>query len=493
MPLTPSPLIPGTSPLPNPGQQPPNERALRLGAMLTLLVLIVTLGAGQLLLPHILFLEPGLQAQAGGSSSSGGTAAPFQGFVYLWTRDKHGGGYNTPASLENMESEHKTFHMNSVIIPVVADMPVRDNSPILWQSNQRGDIHTLPDSDYVDAINDARTAGLVPILELKVDQEDTTLSGPSLSSQYIGVFWSDFKSSTTTSVGNGIPITVGPTEKQWFDNYTAFAVHYAALSQQYHLPYFIFGSDLTSMTYDTLGTNTHNDPGGIDHNVPGDSSCTNVTGRRECEWRHVINALRQTSYSTIYKHKSQTGGGYTGRLIYEASWSAVPSNASQPSGAIQPEFSSIAWWDAVNIIGVDAEFPLTQEGGDVTVSDLVNAWNGGKTVDGPGGSGNIVQNLQNLNQTFQKPILFTTASYASATGANTGNPNNNYDPTEQLFDMQALLQTFEGQTWWDGVFWSADQPIAPRSAQPNFDVSTNWAGKAAGQWLATYYKNNPLH
>ena len=42
MPLTSSPLIPGTSPLPNPGQQPPNERALRLGAMLTLLVLCGT-------------------------------------------------------------------------------------------------------------------------------------------------------------------------------------------------------------------------------------------------------------------------------------------------------------------------------------------------------------------------------------------------------------------------------------------------------------------
>ena len=488
MPLTSSPLIPGTSPLPNPGQQPPNERALRLGAMLTLLVLIVTLGAGQLLLPHILFLEPGFQAQAVGSSSSSATAAPFQGFVFTWTRDLHGGGYNTPASLENMESEHKIFHMNSVIIPVVADMPIRDNSPILWQSNQSGDIHTLPDSEYEQAISDARTAGLVPILELKVDEEDTTVSGP-LTSQVIGYFWSAFKSSQTTTVGQGIPITVGPTEKQWFDNYTAFAVHYAALSQQYHLPYFIFGSDLTSMSYDTQGTSAHNDPGGIDHSVPGDSSCSNVTGRRECEWLHVINALRQTSYSTLSKHKPATGGGFTGKLIYEASWSATPLPLN--SGATQPEFSSIAWWNAINIIGVDAEFPLTQEGGDVGVSDLNNAWNGGKTIDGPGGSGNIVNSLVTVSQKFQKPILFTTASYDSATGANTGNPTNNADQTEQQFDMEALLQTFEGQTWWDGVFWSADLPIAPRHSQPNWDVSSNWAGdtlatsKMAGRWLAS--------
>ena len=70
---------------------------------------------------------------------------------------------------------------------------------------------------------------------------------------------------------------------------------------------------------------------------------------------------------------------------------------------------------------------------------------------------------------------------------------------EQLFDMEALLDTFEGQTWWAGAFWSADLPIYPRSNQPHWDVSSNWAGnslstsKSAGQWLAGHYQNHPLH
>ena len=158
--------------------------------MATLLLLIVTLGAGQLLLPHILFLEPGLLSQAV-SSTSAGSSATFQGFVYPWTRDETGGGYSTPGSLQNMQSEAKIFHMNSVIIPVVADMPLRDDSVILWKSPEKGDIHTLPDSNYEQAITDAKKAGLVPILELKIDQEDP-LSQGSLSSQEVGEYWSAY-------------------------------------------------------------------------------------------------------------------------------------------------------------------------------------------------------------------------------------------------------------------------------------------------------------
>ena len=150
-------------------------------------------------------------------------------------------------------------------------------------------------------------------------------------------------------------------------------------------------------------------------NVPGEPCSSTTTGRRDCEWRDVIYAIRQPSYSTIVKHQSEVGGDYTGQLIYEASWSGV--QGVNAGGASQPEFSSIAWWDAVNYIGVDAEFPLTQNGADVPVSDLENAWNGLNTpAYGAGGSGDIVGNLQAVSQQFQKPIVFTTASYRVPTG-----------------------------------------------------------------------------
>ena len=65
--------------------------------------------------------------------------------------------------------------------------------------------------------------------------------------------------------------------------------------------------------------------------------------------------------------------------------------------------------------------------------------------------------------------------------------------------MEALLATFSGAPWWIGVIWYADQPLAPRSHQSNWQTGTQWAGdnlhgtnatdsKPAGIWLAQHYR-----
>src|SRR5579859_6027173 len=175
MPLSPSPMSPGLSPLPEPGRRPPDSRAVRLGALLMLPMLIVALLAGPVGLPRLWSLVGGFQAQAsGGLQNNAGTQ--FQGFVYSWSANQKGGGYTTPASLQNMRSQASIFHMNAVIIPVIADMPNRDESTLLWHAGQKADIDTLPESDYEQAIKDARAAGLVPILELEVRQYDLASS-----------------------------------------------------------------------------------------------------------------------------------------------------------------------------------------------------------------------------------------------------------------------------------------------------------------------------
>src|SRR5260221_3556859 len=81
MPLAPAPLLPGTSPLPTPGRRPPDRRAQRLGALAALPTLLVALLAGQFILPHIVFVAPGLQAQASGAGVRPGTRiCPGVGF-----------------------------------------------------------------------------------------------------------------------------------------------------------------------------------------------------------------------------------------------------------------------------------------------------------------------------------------------------------------------------------------------------------------------------
>ena len=499
MPLAPAPLMPGTSPLPVPGRRPPDRRALRLGAIAAIPTLVVLLALGQFVLPELLFITPGLQAKAGigglNAATGDNAGATFQGFSFPWSRADSGGGYNTPASLENLQSEASVFHMNSVIIPVIADMPSRSDSQLCWHFTDGCSVNTLPDDEYKQAVRDALKAGLVPILELQVRQHDS-YSGGSDSPEFAGAVWSTLTHSVSITATNGHGGSIGQLEADWFDNYTAFAVHYAQMSESFHLPYFIVGDDLGNLTVDTSATSAKGDPGGVPH-VPGET-CPAGAGRRECEWRHVVHAVQSPGYATIDGHRSQVGGGYSGKLIYAASWNSPQTNV--PGDVSTPEFEGIAWWDAVDYVGVDAYFPLTQSGADVDVNTLMNAWRGIGDAKMLAGQHNIVARLTAVSDRFQKQVVFTGAQYASAPGANSQAGISDATPSEdeQLNDMQALLLTFTGQSWWAGAFWNGDAPAAPRESQQYWNVSTAWAGnslsssKKAGKWLASYYKPNRL-
>lgn len=495
MPLSPSPLTPGLSPLPEPGRRPPDARALRLGALAMLPALILALIAGPLGLPALWSDVGGFQAQAVDGLQTN-TAAQFQGFVYSWSAGQKGGGYTSPASARNMRSQVSLFHMNAVIIPVIADMPNRSAAMLLWQAGQKGDIDTLPQSDYEQAIKDARAAGLVPILDLQVRQYDQNSFGDS-GPYLVGKVWAWTRSEDNFPTLGG---SVNQIEKSWFDNYTAFASDYARLSAKYRLPYMIIGDGLSDVTTDGPATTAKADPTAIDRGVPGESFPT-CSGRRDCEWRHVIHALRVPVYANYAKHAQQQGGNYGGKLIYAASW------RGSPQGATSPEFENITWWDAVDMIGVDAYFPLSQQNADLSISQLQSAWNGQTPCGTPDLNvcpGNIVQRLGAVSGKYGHPLVFTAAGYGSTPGANSAPPippnanTANRDDEEQLVDMQALLETFAGQPWWAGAFWNGDQPISPRDSQSGWSTSPNWAGdtlassKLAGQWLATYYKANPI-
>jgi hypothetical protein len=248
---------------------------------------------------------------------------------------------------------------------------------------------------------------------------------------------------------------------------------------------------LTNVSYDTNATSYAGDPKGRDRTTAGEPPCTD--GRRDCSWLHVIHALRQASYLTLTNHQGEIGANYTGKLIYAASWGPGPSGG----GATKPEYTSITWWSAVDLIGVDADFPLISPQGSPTNDTLMGAWHGqGQNL---GGQGDIYGALNKLASTNDRPIVFTSVEYDSVTGASSGVVvSAQEDDVEQLDDMQALLLTFTGTSWWAGVFWYADEPLFPRSKQPNWSVFGNWAGddlahaKQAGQWLSTYYTATPI-
>lgn len=498
MPLFPTPFTPSLSPLPTPGERPADRGALRLGAVVAILTIAGSLVAGQLALSRVLFVAPGLQARAATSQGASAGGAAFQGFTYLWTKRSQGqGGFNSPASLINMQSEGHDFHMNVVVIPVIADMPRRSGSDLYWRATDHYDaLDTLPDLDYMKAIDDARKAGLEPIMELEVRQQDIE-DKPDESSRYVGENWYYVRADQSIVIG-GVSNTAGAIETTWFDNYTAFAVHFAQLAQSKHLKYFIVGDGLANLTGDGPKTTAQADPHGIPHAAGDTFDASKCSGRHECEWRHVLHAVRAPSYSTYNGAHPQTGGRYTGKIIYAASW--APGDAV---GGTQGEFETIQWWDGVDAIGVDAFFVLTQTA-NLQPSILVDAWHGRGTS--LAGQGDIYSRLQKISDRYNKLVVFTAAGYESTPGSNASPGQTSptaYDPDEQLTDMQALLQTFSGTPWWAGAIWYYDQPLAPRSAQFNWLKGTQWAGdnlngnkdtdsKPAGVWLSGFYNSSPV-
>lgn len=175
----------------------------------------------------------------------------------------------------------------------------------------------------------------------------------------------------------------------WFENYTDFITHYAELAKEIGADYFVIGSEMYGIT------------------------------QREADWRAVAAAVRQV---------------YSGRITYAAHMFDV---------------FDVSWWDAVDVIGVDAYFPLTQSN-NPTLDQLKNAWIP------------IVSRLGELFRKWNRPVLITEISYPSIDGANywTGyiNPfcgHLHLDLQEQADLYEALLMAFEGKPWWIGVFWWA--------------------------------------
>jgi hypothetical protein len=172
----------------------------------------------------------------------------------------------------------------------------------------------------------------------------------------------------------------------WFRSYSAFLSHYAVLAQETGADYFVVGTELQG------------------------------TSRRSAEWREVIRMVR---------------GIYSGPLTY----------ASNHDG----EEAGIDWWDALDAIGVDAYYPLTQSDRP-TVAQLKAAW------------APVATRLGKLSKRWGKPVIFTEVGYQSLDGTNQTPWNVDgpaIDLQEQADCYQALFEALAGQRWWHGVFWWA--------------------------------------
>lgn len=212
----------------------------------------------------------------------------------------------------------------------------------------------------------------------------------------------------------------------WFANYTQFIVKYAQMANAQGVEMLCIGTELKSLS----------------------------GSANQARWFAVIDAIRAV---------------YNGALTYAA-------NAASAGD----EFTSVSFWDKLDLIGLDAYFPLTSQS-DPTLAQLVAAWrrNSGKL--------DIVGMVTNFYNAHQKPIIFTEIGYKSAAGANTEPWNYShagaYDPTEQRNCIDAALTVWsQWSDWMKGMFWW-DWPVPPPSST---DTDYNPRGKPAADLLRVW-------
>jgi hypothetical protein len=131
------------------------------------------------------------------------------------------------------------------------------------------------------------------------------------------------------------------TWRRFFEQYTQFIVHQAQLAQQGEAAMFCVGIEYKA------------------------------TSHREADWRKVIAAVRQV---------------YHGPVVYAANWD---------------EFEAVKFWDALDYIGIQAYFPLSQEK-DPTDAMLHEGW------------AKVLERVERFAAKHKQPVIFTELGYAPA-------------------------------------------------------------------------------
>jgi hypothetical protein len=157
------------------------------------------------------------------------------------------------------------------------------------------------------------------------------------------------------------------------------------------------------------------------------------TALREREWRALIADVRTV---------------YSGLLTYAANWD---------------RYESVPFWDALDAIGVNAYFPLTEQPRP-SLDVLAAAWEP------------HADRLAALSRRVNRPVVFTEIGYHPAAGVFArpwewhadGAP---LDPDCQARGYEAVHRAFLDQDWFGGVFWWKWHAGTPR-VRPGRESST---------------------
>lgn len=181
-------------------------------------------------------------------------------------------------------------------------------------------------------------------------------------------------------------INIMPSEN-WFNSFEEFTVRYAKFAQANNAELFSVGTELEATTFTAWAPH----------------------------WERVIEKVREV---------------YKGVLTYSANWT---------------EYKEVPFWDKLDIVGIDAYFPLTEKD-DPTVEELVKAWN--ERAD-------EIEGWLKEKGLTEKGVILTEIGYPSAQGANR-QPwvaiSNVKDQQEQADCLGAMFEVLSKRPWFRGYY-----------------------------------------
>jgi glycosyl hydrolase family 113 len=176
----------------------------------------------------------------------------------------------------------------------------------------------------------------------------------------------------------------------WFKNYEQFILHYAELAEEIQIEGLCVGTELYYPS--TL---------------------------KDKKFRTLISRIREV---------------YSGQLVYAANW--------------HKEFEEIKFWDDLDMIGIQAYFPLSKEE-NPELEELVKNW-----VP-------HLEKIERISKKFNRKVLFTEVGYRSTSDAaiepwlwpdQRSGRNAKVSLETQAVCYEALFKTFWNEPWFAGIF-----------------------------------------
>jgi hypothetical protein len=210
--------------------------------------------------------------------------------------------------------------------------------------------------------------------------------------------------------------------RRWLASYRTFLLHYATLAERDHYDLLVIGTELKS-----------------------------ATARDAAGWRALIAEVR---------------AAYHGPITYAANWD---------------EAAKVPFWDALDVIGVDAYAPVATRPG-AKEPELCLAWTA------------LARDLEALAARTGKRVLLTELGYRATRDAAMApatwpesDPHPHYDPDHQASCYRAALSTLWGKPWLAGIYvwkWFTDS----KDEQGPTDFSP--ADKPAEAVLGDYFRRD---